>query len=102
MGLLSRAAWLSAVAYFAVSDTEPLMEKDFTSSIMLIKWIWLRALHPLTERPKTPGAFGELLLQHTVVAESRCVRRQLSNPEGSPTPAPGFFGPRCCFSLECL
>lgn len=39
MSLLSRAAWLSAVVYFAVNDTEPLVEKDFTSSIMLIKWI---------------------------------------------------------------
>lgn len=68
MGLLSRAAWLSAVAYFAVNDTEPLMEKDFTSLIKLIKWIWLRALHPLSEGLETPEAFGELLLQHTVVA----------------------------------
>lgn len=93
MGLLSRAAWLSAVAYFAANDTEPLMEKDFTSSITLIKWIWLRALHPLSEGLETSEAFRELLLQHTVVAESRCAGRQLSNTEGSLIPALGCFGP---------
>lgn len=101
MGLLSRAAWLSAVAYVVVNDTEPLMEKDFTSSITLIKWIWLCILGPLSEGLETPEAFRELLLQHTVVAESRCVQRQLSNPEGSPIPALGCFRPGCCFSLEC-
>lgn len=101
MGLLSRVAWLSAVAYFVVNDTEPLMEKDFTSSITLIKWIWHHVLHPLSEGLETPEAFRELLLQHTVVAEPRCVGRQLSNPEGRPILTLGCFGPGCCFSLEC-
>lgn len=84
MGLLSRAAWLSAVAYFAINDTELLMEKDFASLITITKWIWLHVLHPLSGGLETPEAFGELLLQHTVLAESRCVWRE-------PDPCPGML-----------
>lgn len=55
-GLLSRIAWLSAIAYFAVNNIRPLMEKDLTFSIVVMKWMWLRVQHPSSEGPGDAGA----------------------------------------------
>lgn len=63
-GLLSRTAWMSAMAYFAVNSIGPLMEKYLPFSITVIKGIGLRVQHPSSQVLGTLGAPGELCLPH--------------------------------------
>lgn len=94
--LLSRTAWMSAIAYFAVNNIGPLMEKDLTFSITVIKWIWLRAQHPSSEVLGTLEAPGELRLQQgPAVEEAASAGRELRNQgEESASPCPELPSPR--------
>lgn len=68
-GLLSRTAWMSAVAWFAVNSIGLLVEKDVSFSIMVIKWIWLRGRHPSSEVLGMLAEPGELHLPHGLLVE---------------------------------